>query len=149
MTHPHFNAPCVPADRYGNILDNPPLAEAIATDPLLADVKLVAWPGDTTLLPRQGQRGFPHWGRWSERNLHSTTDLQHALGDPSNAGSSASGSTRASALATRSAQACAHSLAIPLPPAAELQRGATCTHAHSLCTLFILRAKQYAQHKMP
>ena len=61
------------------MLDNPPLAEAIASDPLLADVRLVAWPGDLSLLPRQGKRGFPHWGRWLERNLRSGTDLCRAM----------------------------------------------------------------------
>ena len=70
------------ADRDGNILDNPPLAETIATDPLLADVRLVAWPGDARLLPRAGVRGFPHWGRWLERNLRCTADLARALGPP-------------------------------------------------------------------
>ena len=52
------------ADREGTVLDAPPLPEAIAFDPILGSRKLIARPGDETLLPRGGDRGFPHWGVW-------------------------------------------------------------------------------------
>jgi len=35
----------------------------------------VAWAADDTLLPRAGERGFPHWGRWAERNKRFTRDI--------------------------------------------------------------------------
>lgn len=66
---------CLCTDTDGNILDNPPLADDIAQDPLLQDLKLIAWVADDTLLPRLGQRGFPHWGIWAERNKAFTKDL--------------------------------------------------------------------------
>ncbi len=62
------------------MLDAPPLAEEIATDPLLAGLKLVAWAGDDGLLPRRGARGFPHWGRWAERNTRFAADAAACLG---------------------------------------------------------------------
>ena len=45
------------ADRHGTVLDNPPLPEEIAGDPVLGALKLVAWPGSDELLPRGGDRG--------------------------------------------------------------------------------------------
>ncbi|KAK9809286.1 hypothetical protein WJX73_001102 [Symbiochloris irregularis] len=95
------NAETLALDRNGNVLDNPPLAETIAAEPLLADVRLVAWPGDIRLLPRGGQRGFPHWGRWMERNLRAGSDLLRFLGPFNGADDEAEGQSRASALATR------------------------------------------------
>ena len=66
---------CVYADADGNILDNPPLANDIAQDPLLQSLKLIAWVADDTLLPRLGERGFPHWGIWAERNKAFQRDI--------------------------------------------------------------------------
>ena len=63
------------ADSEGNILDNPPLAEEIAQDGLLQGLKIIAWAADDTLLPREGARGFPHWGIWAERNKLFTADM--------------------------------------------------------------------------
>ena len=48
------------------MLDAPPLPEAIGFDPILGSRKLIARPGDEALLPRSGERGFPHWGIWQE-----------------------------------------------------------------------------------
>ena len=64
-----------PADQNGNVLDNPPLAEDIANDSELRQLKLIAWAADDSLLPRQGQRGFPHWATWLERNKRFTADF--------------------------------------------------------------------------
>lgn len=50
------------ADRHGTVLDNPPLPEEIALDPILGAFKLVAWSGNDALLPRGGDRGAPR--RW-------------------------------------------------------------------------------------
>ena len=68
--------PChASADREGLVQDAPPLGDELAQDPALAALKLVAWPADDTLLPRAGERGFPHWGRWAERNKRFTRDV--------------------------------------------------------------------------
>lgn len=71
----HTTVQTVHADADGNILDNPPLADDIAQDPLLQGLKLIAWVADDTLLPRLGARGFPHWGIWAERNKAFTKDI--------------------------------------------------------------------------
>jgi pullulanase/glycogen debranching enzyme len=65
---------CSP-DRDGNVQDAPPVADELAQDPSLAALKLVAWAADDSLLPRTGERGFPHWGRWAERNKRFTRDV--------------------------------------------------------------------------
>ena len=57
------------------VLDNPPLPEEICAEPLLGALKLVAWAGDDSLLPRSGARGFPHWGVWLQRNTRFSADL--------------------------------------------------------------------------
>ncbi|KAL3146430.1 hypothetical protein ABBQ32_003110 [Trebouxia sp. C0010 RCD-2024] len=69
------NAETLVQDADGSILDNPPLAEDIAQDPLLQGLKLIAWVADDTLLPRLGERGFPHWGIWAEKNKAFTKDI--------------------------------------------------------------------------
>ncbi len=84
---------CVYADADGNILDNPPLADDIAQDPLLQSLKLIAWVADDTLLPRLDERGFPHWGIWAERNKAFQRDMTSWLAH--------SQSGLASAVATR------------------------------------------------
>lgn len=83
-------------DRDGTVLDAPPLAEDIAGDPLLRRLKLIAWAADDRLLPRGGERGFPHWAVWLERNKRFATDACACLGRAEPA--------TASALATRCAQ---------------------------------------------
>jgi isoamylase len=52
--------------RDGEVLPNPPLIEAIAGDPVMADVKLIAEAWDAAGLYQVGS--FPHWGRWAEWN---------------------------------------------------------------------------------
>jgi glycogen operon protein len=48
------------------VLPNPPLLEAIAADPVMADVKLIAEAWDAAGLYQVGS--FPSWGRWAEWN---------------------------------------------------------------------------------
>lgn len=50
----------------GQVLDNPPLLEAIAHDPVLAHCKLIAETTDATGLDQVGR--FPSHGRWMEWN---------------------------------------------------------------------------------
>ncbi len=53
-------------DSDGNPLRSPPLLEAIAHDPILADCKLIAEAWDAGGLYQIGT--FPAWGRWGEWN---------------------------------------------------------------------------------
>src|SRR5689334_5244213 len=57
------------------------MAEAIAHDPRLRDLKLVALASDSSLLPRSGARGFPHWGLWMQRNTGFGADLMAYLAE--------------------------------------------------------------------
>ncbi len=50
----------------GEILENPPLLERIAADPVLADTKIIAEAWDAAGLYQVGS--FPVWGRWAEWN---------------------------------------------------------------------------------
>ncbi|CAL8460737.1 g268 [Coccomyxa elongata] len=69
------NAETMAQDRHGCVLDNPPLAEEICEDPVLSALKLIAWSGDDSLLPRGGERGFPHWATWMQRNTRFSRDV--------------------------------------------------------------------------
>ncbi|MEM6283631.1 MAG: glycogen debranching protein GlgX [Chloroflexota bacterium] len=53
-------------DQNGVPLQNPPLLESLASDPLLADVKLIAEAWDAGGLYQVGS--FPSYGRWAEWN---------------------------------------------------------------------------------
>ncbi len=53
-------------DQNGAPLENPPLLEALAADPILADVKLIAEAWDAGGLYQVGT--FPSYGRWAEWN---------------------------------------------------------------------------------
>lgn len=50
----------------GDVLTNPPLLEAVAKDPVLSGIKLIAEPWDASGLYQVG--GFPAYGRWAEWN---------------------------------------------------------------------------------
>jgi glycogen operon protein len=50
----------------GEVLQNPPLLESIALDPVLADTKIIAEAWDAAGLYQVGS--FPAWGRWAEWN---------------------------------------------------------------------------------
>ena len=50
----------------GEVLQNPPLLERIAMDPVLADTKIIAEAWDAAGLYQVGS--FPAWGRWAEWN---------------------------------------------------------------------------------
>ncbi len=53
-------------DRFGRVMVEPPVIEAIAEDGVLADTKLIAEPWDAAGLYQVG--GFPYGRRWSEWN---------------------------------------------------------------------------------
>jgi len=64
-------------DPNGWPLDNPPLVEAIAHDPILANCKLIAEAWDAAGLYQVGN--FPHYGRFSEWNGRYRDDLRRFL----------------------------------------------------------------------
>ncbi|MGW9048142.1 glycogen debranching protein [Streptomyces lydicus] len=82
-------APILARDAEGMVLDNPPLLEAIAHDPVLADCKLIAEATDATGLDQVGR--FPSYGRWMEWNGRYRDDMRRFL----------TGRTNPSAAATR------------------------------------------------
>ncbi|GFR50536.1 hypothetical protein Agub_g12806 [Astrephomene gubernaculifera] len=69
------NAENLVQDKFGSVLDSPPLVEQLAGDPQLRGLKLLAAVSEPALLPRQGERGFPHWGVWLQVNDRFRTDL--------------------------------------------------------------------------
>jgi glycogen operon protein len=72
-------------DRYGNVLVEPPIVEAIAEDGVLADTKLIAEPWDAGGLYQVGR--FPYGRRWSEWNGRYRDDVRRFWrGDPGLAG---------------------------------------------------------------
>ena len=50
------------------VMDAPALPDALCHDPILSGSTMIASPYNDQMLPRQGERGFPHWGRWKEKN---------------------------------------------------------------------------------
>jgi glycogen operon protein len=78
-------APILARDGDGAVLANPPLLEAIALDPVLADRKLIAEPFDADGLDLVGR--FPSYGRWAEWNPRFSYALRRFLtGRPGSAG---------------------------------------------------------------
>ncbi len=54
-------------DRQGNLVPNPPLVEAIAEDPLLADTKIIAEAWDAAGAYQVGSFGSLRWAEWNGR----------------------------------------------------------------------------------
>ncbi|MFO0916375.1 MAG: glycogen debranching protein GlgX [Pirellulales bacterium] len=54
-------------DRDGNLVPNPPLVEAIAEDPLLADTKIIAEAWDAAGAYQVGSFGSLRWAEWNGR----------------------------------------------------------------------------------
>lgn len=54
-------------DRSGNLVPNPPLVEAIAEDPLLADTKIIAEAWDAAGAYQVGSFGSQRWAEWNGR----------------------------------------------------------------------------------
>ena len=54
-------------DRNGNLVPNPPLIEAIAEDPLLADTKIIAEAWDAAGAYQVGSFGDLRWAEWNGR----------------------------------------------------------------------------------
>jgi glycogen operon protein len=54
-------------DRQGHLVPNPPLVEAIAEDPLLADTKIIAEAWDAAGAYQVGSFGCQRWAEWNGR----------------------------------------------------------------------------------
>ena len=54
-------------DRQGHLVPNPPLVEAIAEDPLLADTKIIAEAWDAAGAYQVGSFGSQRWAEWNGR----------------------------------------------------------------------------------
>lgn len=65
----------------GAVMDSPPLVEELVADPILKSAKLIAAVGDHRLLPREGIRGFPHYGVFMEWNMRFAGDVIALLRD--------------------------------------------------------------------
>ena len=69
-------------DRHGNMMPNPPLVEAIAEDPMLADTKIIAEAWDAAGAYQVGSFGSGHWDdshyhrRWAEWNGHYRDEMR-------------------------------------------------------------------------
>ncbi len=69
-------------DRNGNMMPNPPLVEAIAEDPMLADTKIIAEAWDAAGAYQVGSFGSGHWDdsfyhrRWAEWNGRYRDDMR-------------------------------------------------------------------------
>ena len=65
------------------VMDAPSLPDALCHDAILSGTTLIASPHSFELLPRQGERGFPHWGRWRESNGDKGIILEYFSSPPS------------------------------------------------------------------
>ena len=72
-------------DREGNLVPNPPLVEATAEDPLLADTKIIAEAWDAAGAYQVGSFGQHRWAEWNGRYRDDVRRLWrgdlHMLGD--------------------------------------------------------------------
>lgn len=95
-------------DRQGHLISNPPLLEAIAEDPVLRDVKIIAEAWDAAGAYQVGS--FPG-GRWAEWNGHFRDDVrQFWRGDPNKTGALATRLTGSSDLYEHSGRQPYHSI---------------------------------------
>lgn len=73
-----INASSLTRGVQGDFLSHPPLVEAIAFDPILAKVKIVADSWDPHDMETKEVR-FPHWQRWAEMNSQFSIDVKNFL----------------------------------------------------------------------
>ncbi|KAL6514717.1 hypothetical protein OROGR_020296 [Orobanche gracilis] len=73
-----INASSLTRDVRGEFLSRPPLVEAIAFDPLLSRVKIIADSWDPRGIDTK-ELAFPHWKRWAEMNAKFCTDVRNFL----------------------------------------------------------------------
>lgn len=63
---------------HGELLSRPPLVEAIAFDPILSKVKIIADSWDPLIMETK-EIMFPHWKRWAEINSKFCVDVRNFL----------------------------------------------------------------------
>ena len=95
-------------DRYGRLLENPPVVERIAEDPILRNAKIIAEAWDAAGAYQVGS--FPG-GRWAEWNGRYRDDIRHFWrGDPGLVGALATRFAGSSDLYLRDGRAPFHSI---------------------------------------
>lgn len=62
-------------------MDSPSIIEDMSSEPMLANCKLIAASANDSLLPRSGDRGFPHYGVLMEWNNRFGADMLTLLRD--------------------------------------------------------------------
>jgi len=91
-------------DQDGTVLNNPPLLERIAADPVLSNTKIIAEAWDAAGLYQVGS--FPHWQRWAEWNGKFRDDVRKFIkGDSGLAGTMAKRLTGSADLYEKSSRA--------------------------------------------
>ncbi|CAA0833587.1 Isoamylase 2- chloroplastic [Striga hermonthica] len=73
-----INASSLTKGSRGEFLSRPPLVEAIAFDPLLSKVKIIADSWDPHDMNAK-EMAFPHWKRWAEMNTKFCVDVRNIL----------------------------------------------------------------------
>ncbi|PIM97765.1 1,4-alpha-glucan branching enzyme/starch branching enzyme II [Handroanthus impetiginosus] len=73
-----INASSLTRGFHGEFLSRPPLVEAIAFDPLLSKVKIIADSWDPHDMETK-EIAFPHWKRWAEMNARFCVDVRNFL----------------------------------------------------------------------
>ncbi|KAL2513873.1 Isoamylase 2 [Forsythia ovata] len=73
-----INASSLMKGFHGEFLSRPPLVEAIAFDPLLSKVKIIADSWDPHNIEKK-DISFPHWKRWAEINSKFCNDVRNFL----------------------------------------------------------------------
>jgi pullulanase/glycogen debranching enzyme len=68
-------------DTFGGVMDSPSIIEDMSSEPMLASCKLIAASANDSLLPRSGERGFPHYGVLMEWNNRFGADMLALLRD--------------------------------------------------------------------
>ncbi|KZV17747.1 isoamylase isoform 2 [Dorcoceras hygrometricum] len=73
-----INASSLLRGKHGEFLSRPPLVEAIAFDPLLSQIKIIADSWDPHGMESK-ELVFPHWKRWAEMNGKFCADARNFL----------------------------------------------------------------------
>lgn len=73
-----INASSLLRGKHGEFLSRPPLVEAIAFDPLLSKIKIIADSWDPLDMETK-ELVFPHWKRWAEMNRKFCVDTRNFL----------------------------------------------------------------------
>lgn len=74
-----LNAETLTQDKDGVVKDCPAIVQTLAYHPILSSFRLIAVSCNDQLLPRAGERGFPHCSVWTEWNKRFQNDMWRFL----------------------------------------------------------------------